>query len=375
MRATVDFLDQGFLENPYPAFRELRDSDPVHWHEGMRSWVVSRYGDCARVLQDAGTFTTDPRRVGQDLPAAMRNVQSMDGPRHTAIKRLLVDALREVDLRALRGRAEEALSAAAAGKDRVDFVRDIAVPVTSATVLSLLGLPRDEEERVLEASLAVIRSMMHGLIPNGGQVGQPERQVITSRLDEVYGRTDAGLLGALHRTAAAVDRLELLNSVRVVLLAGVNSTQRSLALSLRALLAGGHGPALAHPGRARAFHELTRYEGTAQASSRLCVEPVVLGGRGIGRGDTVIALLGSANRDERRFPDADRLVLRRQPNPHLGFGRGAHACPGIPVAHAIGGTVFDFLSTRHPGIALDGPAAVDPNPALRGLSTLPVRLG
>jgi cytochrome P450 len=369
VRATVDFLSPEFLDNPYPAFRELRDNDPVHWHEGLNSWVISRYAECVRVVQDAGTFTSDPRRVGQNLPTAMRNVQSMDGPEHMAIKRLLIDALREIDLRALRGRVEQALSSAVDGKDRLDFVHDVAVPVTAATTLSVLGLPRAAEDDVLEASLTVIRSMMHGLIPDGRQVGQHERQVITDRLDEVYGRTDTGLLGTLSRTATSVDRVELLNSVRVVLLAGINSTQRSLALSLRTLLNRGRWP-----DSTRALHELTRYEGTAQAASRWCADPVVLGRHRIGRGDTVIALLASANRDEREFPDADRFVPHRQPNPHLGFGRGAHTCPGVSVAHAINSTVFEFLKSRHPHTALDGPATIEPNPALRGLSRLPIRL-
>lgn len=376
---SFDPLDPAFLDDPYPVFRTLRNEHPALWHEELDSWIVSRYADCLEILRGSEIFRSDPRTAGEEVPPAMVSIQTLDGREHQRVQDVLVAALREVDHAAVEGHVVGVLrELAPSWAAQPDFVHDIALPVTTRSTLSVFGLPPDTADRVADASAAIVRSMMHGLLPEGQRAGMRERQLVTDALSEWYGRTDEGLLGALHRMpgAEALDRGTLLNSVRVVLLAGINTTQRMLSLALHALLTHGDGPRqfVEAPHSTRALHELVRFEGSAQSASRYCATPVTLHGKKIGTGQNVIALLGSANRDEARFPDPDTLLLDRHPNPHLGFGRGAHACLGIPLAHTISRAVLEFLATHHPALHAAGPPVMERNPALRGMNALPLAL-
>ncbi|WP_225731383.1 MULTISPECIES: cytochrome P450 [unclassified Nocardia] len=378
---TFDPLDADFLENPYPTFSELRQRHPLYWHEGMQSWVVSRYDDCLRILRDTDVFGADPRRFGQDLPKSRISVQTLDGAEHARIRDVIVTALQGTDQSIIEGRVDKLLGQLIKGLDSTDsfdFVQSVAVPLTTKVSLSLFELPTESVGRVSDASIAIVRSMMHGLIPEGATTGLAEREIVTNTLDAWYEEADSGLLRTIRNMPQSefVDRDALLNSLRVVLLAGINSTQRLLALSLRALLSREDGlrSFSSSPSRFQAINELVRFEGSAQSAARFCVKPIILHGRRIEEGQSIIALLGSANRDDRRFEDPDTLILDRRPNPHLGFGRGAHACVGIALAQSIGGVALEALGRDYPLARLTGPAVIERNPALRGLISLPVGL-
>jgi len=90
------------------------------------------------------------------------------------------------------------------------------------------------------------------------------------------------------------------------------------------------------------------------------------------RGDTVVVLLGSANRDPAKFTQPDIFMPGRRPNLHLGFGRGTHACLGAPVALGLLRATFAALASCGSGFALAGAPVFDQNPTLRGLVSLPV---
>ena len=122
-----------------------------------------------------------------------------------------------------------------------------------------------------------------------------------------------------------------------------------------------------------AVEELLRYESPSQHTARLASEDVVLGGRSIGRGQAVIAVMGAANRDPTRFPNPDLVDIERADNRHLAFGWAAHFCFGAPLARIEGQVAFAALLRRLPELAL----ATDTitwrsNLGLRGLTALPV---
>jgi len=122
-----------------------------------------------------------------------------------------------------------------------------------------------------------------------------------------------------------------------------------------------------------AVEELLRYESPSQHTARLAPHDVMLGGKLIRKGDAVMAVMAAGNRDPERFPDPDRLDLRRQNNRHLAFGWAAHFCFGAPLARLEGQIAFATLLRRLPGLALtDEPLAWRENLGLRGLKTLPV---
>jgi len=122
-----------------------------------------------------------------------------------------------------------------------------------------------------------------------------------------------------------------------------------------------------------AIEELLRYEAPSQHTTRLAPEDTQLGSRQIRKQQSVIAVMGAANRDPQRFPDPDRLDIARQDNKHLAFGAGAHFCFGAPLARMEGHIAFSTLLQRTSDIALASNNLVwRENLGLRGLEALPL---
>ena len=120
------------------------------------------------------------------------------------------------------------------------------------------------------------------------------------------------------------------------------------------------------------FNELIRYDGAVQAVSRAICCDTVVGDRQLRQGDTVVVVLGSANRDPDTFADADELNLARKPNPHIGFGKGIHACLGCHLGMRIGVQIFGILARRFRITLLEEPVQ-RPTATLRGLDRLMLR--
>jgi cytochrome P450 PksS len=125
-----------------------------------------------------------------------------------------------------------------------------------------------------------------------------------------------------------------------------------------------------------AVEELLQYDPPVPvASERYAREDLSLAGVAIGRGDLVYAVLGSANRDERKFARPDALDLAREPNPHVAFGNGPHYCIGAPLARLEGQIAINTLLQRLPELRLDVQRTTlrrQPGWGLHGLESLPV---
>jgi cytochrome P450 len=123
-----------------------------------------------------------------------------------------------------------------------------------------------------------------------------------------------------------------------------------------------------------AVEELVRYESPVRAVTRVCVVDTAIGGRPVRAGDAVTVLLGAANRDPARFADPDVLRLDRAPNPHLGFGRGAHSCLGASLTGLQARVVFSTLARHYPDAHLTAAPVFRRNLTLRGLEAVHVAL-
>ena len=125
-----------------------------------------------------------------------------------------------------------------------------------------------------------------------------------------------------------------------------------------------------------AIEELLRYESPSQHTARLAPEDVTLGGRAIAAQQAVIAVMGAANRDPERFPEPDRLDLARSDNRHVAFAWAGHFCFGAPLARIEGAVALGALLDRYPEMSLaDETVTWRPNLGLRGLTSLPLRMG
>ena len=398
----INLGDPEFKSNPYPTYRRLREEAPVHrvrFGRWFRSWLVTRYQDVVLILKD-DRFTKDPqtaKRTGASgtemrllriTAPISRNLLTLDPPDHTRLRALVQKAFTASLVENMRTRieslAEELLDRAAA-QERLDVVRDYALPLTLTVITEILGVPLPDRARFQRWTNAVmdVGGMPQSLWAafNGLRFLGYNRRLIRSR------RTNPGndLLTSLitaEESGQKLDEGELLNMVFILLIAGYETTVN--------LIGNGMLNLLEHPGELAkliddmslmpsAVEELLRYESPVElATPRWSLYDVELGGITIPKGSMVWAGIASANRDPQVFERADDLELCRQPNRHLAFGQGIHYCVGAPLARLEAQIALATLLRRFPKLHLQKPRKAlrwRKSPVLRGLEALPVTPG
>jgi cytochrome P450 len=396
-----DLASPRFKADPYPFYARLRAENPVyrtsvHLPDRREAWLVTRYDDVVGALRDR-RLAKDPHNAMRPGKAARepwvpavfkplsRNMLDLDAPDHTRLRGLVHKAFSPRLVEQLTCRIQalcDDLLDAAQRAASVDLVAGYALPVPATVIAELLGVPAADRHRFHRWSSRVvsISSARDGLlaIPSLWQFVRYLRRLFERR------RADPGddLISALLRVEEAGDRLshdELLAMVFLLLVAGHETTVNLIASGTLALLQ--------HPDQMerlrcepalvpKAVEELLRFVSPVEiATERYAREDMEIAGVAIPRGGLVLAVLGSANRDPQRFIKPDDLDLGREPNPHLAFGRGAHACLGAPLARLEGQIAIRTLLRRLPNLRL-GVAAESlqwrRGAFLRGLERLPV---
>jgi cytochrome P450 len=376
-----DPYDAAVLDDPYPAYRELREHDPVHRHPGQGGdpdfYVLSRFADIWGAVRRPELFSSAHgitfRNEITELGLAPTIVM-LDPPAHTRLRGLIGSAFTprrvarlEDELRAfVRGRVSQMERKTADGVP-VDLHRDFSSPVPTFVLGSLLGIPESDRARFDPWVSGLTRLQNAGFSVDG--IGDAAGAVaeMYEYFSDVIGQRRAepqdDLLGAL--VAAEIDGTRLTDrdilGFCFVMVAGGNDTTGNLISHGVLLLDGDHAarerlvadPSLI-PG---ALVEFLRLESSVQGLARMTTAPVVLHGVEIPAGTRVMMLYGSGNRDEREFgPDAERLDITREVKRHLAFSSGAHFCIGSHFARLQARVAFEELLARQPEIGVD-PAA------------------
>jgi cytochrome P450 len=397
-----DLANPQFKANPYPFYACLRAEAPV-WRTMLPdkrvAWLVTRYEDVAGVLRD-DTFAKDrlnamdPEQLRKTpwvpgfLKPLERNMLDLDDPDHARLRALVSKAFTPRLIERLRGRIEtlsEELLDVMERKGGAELVGDYALPIPATVIAELLGVPAEDRRKFHRWSGKLVsvssgRDMLRAL-PAALAFTRYLRKIIERRRAE----PEDDLLTALVRAEEAGDKLsedEGLAMAFLLLVAGHETTVNLIASGALALFehpeqaeALSSDPSLTKP----AVEELLRYTSPVElATERYAREDVEIAGTTIPRGELVLAVLGSANHDEREFEDPDVLNLTRDPNRHLAFGRGGvHHCLGAPLARMEGQIAISALLRRFPHARL----AVAPETLrwrrglfLRGLHMLPLVL-
>ncbi len=376
--------DPEFHANPHPSYAQWRREGPVRQvrlASGTTAWLVTRYDEARQAL-------TDPRlskAAGGDGPLS-RHMLAVDPPDHTRLRRLVSAAFTARRIEALRPRIAEItdeLLDAMAGRDTFDLIDAFAFPLPIQVICELLGIPSDDRDAFRAWSNVIV----------GGVAYQDQFPAaatalvsyIQALLAERRARPGDDLLSGLIEVRDSEDRLtedELISMVFLLLVAGHETTVNLIGNGMYLLLTQRERweQLCADPGLLpTAIEEFLRYEAPVEtATFRFTTEPVELGGATIPAHALVLVGLLSANRDAGRFPEADLLRLDRAQNPHLAFGHGIHYCLGAPLARLEARTAFAGLTARFPSLRLavsPDELAWRPGLLLRGLFTLPVRLG
>lgn len=390
-------LDPDVLANPYPLYARLRDEQPVYWDPYLHAWVVTRYADVATVLLKCkADRTPTPDRLAalgmQSLsPVAelmVRQMLFMDSPQHSRVRGLAAAAFTPRRIAGLREHIQQitnALIDEVVADGNADVMAVVANPLPAIVTAEMLGVPTSDHE-LLKNWSADFAEMLGNFQHNPGRTERVLRSVnemtayFHDALARVKGRPGEGLISALAAASVDGDRLtdhEVVANVIVTMVGGQETTTNLIGNGLLSLLRNPAAMTLLRDdpsGTPTAVEELLRFESPSQHTARLAPAGTVIGGQPIDEGQAVVAVMGAANRDPRRFPDPDRLDLARTDNRHLAFGWAAHFCFGAPLARMEAQIAFDTLLARLPGLALDGaPLRWRPNLGLRGLTELRLR--
>lgn len=353
----VDLWSDEVLADPYPAYARIRKIAPVLYSTRWDAYVVTRYDGVREVLQDWETFSSAHGVGLNDRANAMsgRGILTTDPPLHDTRRRVLNAQLvpREVanHVHVLAREAERRVSAVVA-RGTFDAVADLAHPYSVQVVADLCGLPEEGREHLVERASAAFdtfgpdnercRAAWQGfgeLFDYAVNVATPDRLMPGTWGAEIY---EAGARGEVEMAAcpglmlayvwAGMDTTVNALSAAVSLFAD-HPDQWDLLRADRSLLAS-------------ATNEVLRIEPPVQRFTRFTTHATELDGVGLPVGARVVVLFGSANRDERRFPEPDRFDITRNPTDHLSFGRGIHRCVGAGLAQEEIKAVLDRLADR-----------------------------
>lgn len=365
-------FDTRHRQDPFPAYRALRDEAPVHWAPGAGVFVVSRHEHVQQVLKDPARFGSDTRRldrlgrgklglakqlqllwklaIGMRLnPLRLQDARMLileDPPGHALMRAIVNRGFTPRRVRSWEKRVQELAIEAmdrVRGRSSFDFIEDVAIPLPVTVISELLGIaPEDRHlfkrwsDTLIEggAGSGIDDPVGSGVIDTLIELVRYMKPVVRARRAEPTEDL-ISLLVEASEGEAGLSEVEITLFILLLLVAGNETTTNLLGNTVDALL--DHPQELARvaadPSLVPALvEEGLRYEGPVQFVRRIVRSDTELAGVPLTAGSEVLACIASANRDERRFPDPDRFDVGRDTRGHLAFGLGNHFCLGAALA-------------------------------------------
>jgi cytochrome P450 len=393
-------LSPDFIRDPYPFYRQLREHDPMH-RTPLGIYLASRSAEVTSVLRD--------KRFGKDYvgrttkrygPAILEEpiFRSMhhwmllrDPPDHTRLRGLVVKAFTAPRVEGMRPRIQQIVDESldrVAGRGQMDLVADYAFRLPVVVICDMLGIPEEDRE-VFFARERTAGRLLDPVPLTRAEIDAANASHLASvayfqRLFDLRRREPADDL-TTHLVQAEEHGNQLSNEelvANIILLfgAGHETTVNLIGNGLLALHRNADQLALlkARPELiGNAVEEFLRYDSSVQLTGRVALEDIDdVGGKKIFNGESVLCLLGSANRDPAAYPDRpDSLDITRPNNRPHSFGGGIHFCLGAQLARIEAEVAISTLLRRLPDLRLDDAVHPEWRPTfvLRGLMRLPAR--
>jgi cytochrome P450 len=392
----LSFTDPDFVTDPYPQLAELRKLGKPFWHEETGMFLAARYKDANAVLRNRSLGRIfSPRAPENDWETFnylhADSILDSEPPKHTRLRSLVMKAFNPKRIEELRPNIER-ITIQLLGKIQTkvrdagefDLIADYAEPLPVMVIAELLGFPLEDEHRLRPWSQAIVK--MYEPAPTKEQ--------------EAEARKASGEFAAyVHSLMVQRQKdpgTDLISELAIVEEQGEKLTAHELIATCVLLLNAGHEASvngfgnglvavLSHEEQWRkltshvdeltetAVDEFFRFDAPLHLFERTATEEVEISGVTIKPGQKIAALLGSANRDEEIFSNADQLDLARSPNPHIGFGAGIHFCIGAPLAKQELQISLPALLKSFPKMELAKAPVRRPTFVLRGYETVTVR--
>ncbi len=387
-----DPFDIEIDKDPHPVWRRMRDEAPLWWNERHGFWALSRFADVESAMKDWDTYrsgkgsTLDFIKSGFELPPG--NILMEDPPGHDVHRSLMSRVFTPKRMNALEDKVRAFCARSLdphVGSGRFDFVQDLGAQMPMRTIGMLLGIPEQDQEAIRDRIDAGLAMSEEGEFVADHEVfsGEQFAEYVDWRTDHPADDLMTELIHSEftdeHGTVRTLTREEVLTYIMLIAGAG-NETATRLISWTGKLLAE-------HPDQRReivedrslvpgAIEEILRYEAPSPVQARVLSRDAEVHGQRVAEGDIMVLLNGSANRDDRQFPDGDRFDIHRNDGHHLSFGYGIHFCLGAALARVEGRVALDEVLDRWPEWEIDWDGAKQAHTAhVRGWEKLPVTTG
>jgi cytochrome P450 len=384
-----DPFDFDIDDNPYPIWKRLRDEAPLYHNDKYNFYALSRYEDVSRELMNFDTFrsglgtTMDIIMSGIEVPPGI--ILFEDPPIHDLHRRLLSRVFTPRRMEAIEPLTRDFCVRALdplVGTGKFDFIENLGAMVPMRTIGYLLGIPEDSQESIRDRGGRQLTLKEGTFRPATKEFFEQSYQMFSDYIDWRVDHPSDDLMTQLLNAEVEEDgatrsltRIEVLQYTSMIAGAGNETTTR---------LIGFIGQLLGeHPDQRRqivdnpslipmAIEEVLRYEAPSPVQARHVAHDVEYRGTTVPEGSVMLLLNGSANRDERRYPDGEKFDIHRG-DTHLSFGHGLHFCLGSALARMQARVALEEVIKRWPDWEVDyANASKAHTSSVRGWSKLPV---
>jgi cytochrome P450 len=389
----INFSDPAFVENPYPALKELRQVGKPVWHEEVGMFLAARHVDANSVLRTKtlGRIFTPKEPESQWNEFNWLHSDSLldsEPPKHTRLRSLVGKAFSRSRIEALKpdverianlllDDAENKLSS----NGHFDLIADYAEPLPVKVIAALLGFPDEDEHLLRPWSQSIVK--MYEVNPSlevqaeAQQAAHEFAEYVRDLMNKRKAQPSSDLISELATVEEAGEKLnaqELIATCVLLLNAGHEASVNGFGNGMVATferedqlkLLRTKPRAIADT----AIEEFLRFDAPLHLFERTATADTEIGGVTVKTGQKIASLLGSANRDETVFDRADELDLTREQNPHIGFGAGIHFCLGAPLSRIEMSVSLPLLFERFPDLSLKETPKRRPTFVLRGYESI-----
>lgn len=373
------------LKDPYPTYAIYRAAEPIHWGKATLtsipgSWFLFRHDHNAEMLSDAKLYASDPATVGmaESVPEAFKPVAyifqhwlgGMDPPKHRVLRAALAKAFTPRRIAALEpeiSRITTNLIDAAMERNggQFDVRADVAFPLPMAVVGAALGVDKEDWSLFQGWSADVTNAVDHAGEPGYAAKGAAAINAMARYFGELVALRKkapgddllSAMLAAAAEEAKDIEEFDIIAIATELGVAGHETTSNSVSKSVLGLMeqraAWEEFTRLPAEAVGQAIEELLRFSTPVQRQRwRWVTRDTTLGGTPLKRGESVVSILGAANRDPEVFKNPDIIDFGRENAKHLTFGLGPHFCIGSHLARLEMRLALRALAARVPGMVL-----------------------
>jgi cytochrome P450 len=382
----INFNDKDFLINPYPELAKLRSIGKPVWHEETNMFLAGNYDDANAVLRNKSLGRIFKAKEPESEWSTFNwlhadSILDSEPPKHTRLRALVSKAFNkniiEVQRETINRIVDKLILDIKDKSGNWDLIADFAEPLPVKVIVAMLGFPEEDEHLLRPWSQAIVK--MYEVNPsvevqaNAKKAAGEFAAYVQKLADERKAEPGNDLITDLVRVEEQGEKLnaqELIATCVLLLNAGHEASVNGFGNGAVALLERPDQLELLrnNPDQlaATAVEEFLRFDAPLHLFERTATADTEVGGVEIKKGQKIASLLGSANRDENHFANADQMDITRDPNPHIGFGAGIHFCLGGPLARLEMSIALPKLIRAFPNMKIASEPIRRPTFVLRG---------